>query len=236
MGRFFDNQKVINLRNSYLVNQQTSLISEIPPTSTTKKLLLIDNRIKDIETIINSMNENTYCIVFNYFYDTYDTLLSKIRFLNGSNRYILDNFFYEEPELPVRKDSEGNHCTTCDDFSIDDLVLSHTTLQSEYLAHLNDPTTSLWEFHNDSTSISIQKPIFFQRAKKVETTEVVSNSSSIVPLKHTNILSNVQNTYIDGNDMYVASNSLPSRQITLDIKESSKTISMVSTSMKNLWK
>jgi len=218
---FFETHKGINLRDSYLVNIQTPVIQELNSVSNTKKLLLIDNRIKDIETIINSMNENTYCIVFNYFYDTYDTLLSKIRFLNGSNRYILDNFFYEEPELPVRtiinsmnentycivfnyfydtydtllskirflngsnryildnffyeepelpvrKDSEGNHCTTCDEFSIDDLVLSHATLQSEYLAHQNDPTTSLWEFYNDSTSISIQKPIFFQRAKKVE--------------------------------------------------------------------
>ena len=50
-------------------------------------------------------------------------------------------------------------------------------------------------------------------------------SSSIIPLKHRNILANVQNTYTNGEDMYVASNSLPSRQITLDIKESSKTIS-----------
>jgi len=165
---FFETHKGINLRDSYLVNLQTPVIQELNSVSNTKKLLLIDNRIRDIETIINSMNENTYCIVFNYFYDTYDTLLSKIRFLNGSNRYILDNFFYEEPELPVRKDSEGNHCTTCDEFSIDDLVLSHATLQSEYLAHQNDPTTSLWDFHNDSTSITIQKPIFFQRAKKVE--------------------------------------------------------------------
>jgi len=50
-------------------------------------------------------------------------------------------------------------------------------------------------------------------------------SSSIVPLKHQSILANVQNTYVYENDMYVASNSLPSRQIVLDIKESSKTIS-----------
>jgi hypothetical protein len=50
---FFDNQKGINLINSYLVNQQTSTISEISPISTTKKLLLIDNRVKDIDVIIN---------------------------------------------------------------------------------------------------------------------------------------------------------------------------------------
>jgi len=49
-------------------------------------------------------------------------------------------------------------------------------------------------------------------------------SSSIVPLKYPNILSNVQNTYIYDNTMYIASNSLPSRQINLDVKESSKQI------------
>ena len=29
----------------------------------TKRLLLIDHRIKDKETIINSTNDNTYCLV-----------------------------------------------------------------------------------------------------------------------------------------------------------------------------
>jgi len=48
--------------------------------------------------------------------------------------------------------------------------------------------------------------------------------SSIIPLKYNNILSNVQNTYVYKDDMYVASNSLPSREITLDIKQSSKNI------------
>ena len=50
-------------------------------------------------------------------------------------------------------------------------------------------------------------------------------SSSNIPLKYQNILSNVQNTYAHENDMYVASNSLPPREITLNIKESSKNIS-----------
>ena len=49
-------------------------------------------------------------------------------------------------------------------------------------------------------------------------------SSSAIPLRHQNILANVQNTYAYENDMYVASNSLPARDITLDIKQSSKTI------------
>ena len=50
-------------------------------------------------------------------------------------------------------------------------------------------------------------------------------SSSTIPLKYQNILANVQNTYVHENNMYVASNSLPPREITLNIKESSKTIS-----------
>ena len=46
------------------------------------KLLLIDNRVSDIETIISAVNETTACIVFNYYHDNPETLLSKIRFLN----------------------------------------------------------------------------------------------------------------------------------------------------------
>ena len=158
---FLETNKGTNLRDVYFINQQ--ILEIIPQISLTKKLLLIDNRIKDIELIINSLNDNTYCIVFNYFYDTYETLLSKIRFLSGSNRYILDNFFYQTPELPVRKDSEGNHCTTCEEFSIDDLVLSPATLESEYLNN-----NSVWDFYSDSTNITIQNPVFFQRSTKIE--------------------------------------------------------------------
>jgi len=73
----------------------------------TTKLLLIDHRIKDKETIINSTNDNTYCLVFNYYHDTYETILSKIRFLSGNNKYIDDNFYYEEPLLPTQIDSSG---------------------------------------------------------------------------------------------------------------------------------
>jgi uncharacterized protein YjbI with pentapeptide repeats len=153
---FFETNKGINLIDVYFINQQ--ILEITPQISTTKKLLLIDNRIKDIELIINSMNDNTYCLVFNYFYDTYETLLSKIRFLSGSNRYILDNFFYEEPQLPVRRDSEGNHCTTCEEFSIDDLVLSPTTLESEYLNN-----NSVWNINDNNNKL-----VFFQREKKIE--------------------------------------------------------------------
>ena len=45
------------------------------------QLLLIDNRINDIETIIGSINDTTCCVVFNYYHDTIDTIISKIRFL-----------------------------------------------------------------------------------------------------------------------------------------------------------
>jgi hypothetical protein len=49
-------------------------------------------------------------------------------------------------------------------------------------------------------------------------------SSSLIPLKYSKILANVQNTYSYNDNMYVASNSLPSREITLHIKEASKSI------------
>jgi hypothetical protein len=50
-------------------------------------------------------------------------------------------------------------------------------------------------------------------------------SSTFIPIKYPQVISNVQNTYIsEQNEMYVASNSLPSREITLDIKQSIKNI------------
>lgn len=49
-------------------------------------------------------------------------------------------------------------------------------------------------------------------------------SSSIIPIKFDNVLSDVQNTYIYENDLYIASNSLPSRTINLSIKQASKNI------------
>ena len=64
-----------------------------------RKLLLIDSRVQDTTTIINAANDDTYCLVFNYYQDTTDTLLSKIRFLNDNNRYIEDNFYYFEPKI-----------------------------------------------------------------------------------------------------------------------------------------
>jgi hypothetical protein len=76
------------------------------------KLLLIDSRVPNIETIIGSLNDSTACAVFNYYHDTPETLLSKIRFLNRRNRVILENFCYEVPPVPVITDL--SNCSTCD--------------------------------------------------------------------------------------------------------------------------
>ena len=155
-----------------------------------KKLILIDNRIKDIDVIINSMNDDTYCLVFNYFYDTPATILSKLRFLRGDNRYILDNFYYEPPALPTRMDASGNHCTPCDDFDMDDFQLVPEVLESEYLSYtLDNSGNGVWPFYSLSSDITIQKPVFFQRAKIGETKEMIpygSTEPSVVPLNYKN--------------------------------------------------
>jgi len=49
-------------------------------------------------------------------------------------------------------------------------------------------------------------------------------NSTKVQIKHENVLSDVQNAYSYEDDLYIASNSLPSRDITLDVKKVSKTI------------
>ena len=158
----------------------------VPPAATTaKKLILIDNRIKDIDVIINSMNEDTYCLVFNYFYDTPASILSKLRFLTGNNRYILDNFHYEPPTLPTRMDASGNHCTPCDDFDTNDIQLVPGILENEYLEYTmsgGDASGNggVWPFYSESTNITIQKPVFFQRAKIGETVERVVYPSTEV--------------------------------------------------------
>ena len=123
-----------------------------PSISTTKKLLLIDHLIPDISVIINSINDDTYCLVFNSSNDTYDTILSKLRFLTGSTRYILDNFYYAEP---------GSASDTAP-------VLSPSILQTE----------NNWPFYPESTAISIQKPVFFQREKAGETMTTIPYGST----------------------------------------------------------
>ena len=124
---------------------------------TSKKLILIDSRIEDLSRIIDSMNADTYCLVFNYFHDTPATILSKLRFLTGESRYILDHFHYEPDE------------------NMDDL-LTLAVLQSEYSNDASGGT--VWPFYTESSEITIQKPVFFQRSKTIDAGNVVAYSSS----------------------------------------------------------
>lgn len=197
---FLESHTGVNLKSVYFTeaieNYNGILITTpstgIPPLST-KKLILIDHRIKEINVIINSMNSDTYALVFNYFYDTPATILSKLRFLTGDNRYILDNFYYEPPTLPTRMDASGNHCTPCDDFDINDILLVPDILENEYMEYTmmsgNGSDVSgnggLWPFYSQSTSITITKPVFFQRAKMGQTHAIVTEdepTTSIGPV------------------------------------------------------
>ena len=181
---FLETHTGVNLKSIYFtesIENYNGLLYTAPATTTssgsvTKKLILIDNRIRDIDVIINSMNEDTYCLVFNYFYDTPASILSKLRFLSGANRYILDNFYYEPPSLPTRMDASGNHCTPCDDFDINDIQLVPGMLQNEYLEYTMsaaDISGGVWPFYSESTNITINKPVFFQRAKIGDTEQTV---------------------------------------------------------------
>ena len=126
-------------------------------TSTTSyyKLLLIDSRISDISGIVNATNERTCCLVFNYFHDTHDTILSKLRFLNSTNRIMYDNFYYEEPPIPTQMDGSNNHCTPCDGFSMSDIVLLPDTVRADYLFTSSTPSAS-----------STSPVVFFQRPRE----------------------------------------------------------------------
>jgi hypothetical protein len=186
---FLESHTGVNLKSTYFtdaIENYNGLLytaPSAPSTTPTKKLILIDSRIKDIDVIISAMNDETYCLVFNYFYDTPASILSKLRFLNSDNRYILDHFHYETPELPTQIDASGNHCSPCDDFDITEIQLLPGTLQNEYLEYTRSDTATaaaaaaaadasgnggVWPFYSESTNITINKPVFFQRAKLVE--------------------------------------------------------------------
>ena len=157
---FLESHTGVNLKSLYFtdaIDSYNGLLVDSsntagPSINTTKKLLLIDHLIPEIGVIINSINADTYCLVFNSSYDTYDTILSKIRFLSGSNRYILDNFYY---------DASGSVSDT-------EPVLSPSILQTE----------NNWPFYPESTAISVQSPVFFQRAKPGETMETIPYGST----------------------------------------------------------
>ena len=131
------------------------------------KLILIDHRVNDIEGLINSTNDDTYCLVFNYFYDTYATILSKLRFLSGTNTYILDRFYYEEPTPPTQMDASGNHCTPCDGFDALAFELIPETLYAEHLEFMLPTTasaTTAWPFYAEGSTVK-KSPVFFQRPR-----------------------------------------------------------------------
>lgn len=118
----------------------------------TRHLLLIDERLNDIDTIIRSINRNTYCMVFNSARDTMESILSKVRFLNDKNRVMLYKFYSSESELTeaiptqislVSTSTSTVHCTPCDDFDMStirllpsdvysDLLIPETEHQTEY--------------------------------------------------------------------------------------------------------
>ena len=191
---FLESHTGVNLKSMYFtdaIESYNGLLYTAPHSSAsvpTKKLVLIDHRIKDIDVIINAMNDDTYCLVFNYFYDTPASILSKLRFLNSENRYILDHFHYETPEIPKQIDASGTDCAPCDDFDITTIQLLPGTLQNEYLeyttsaAAANDASGNggVWPFHSESINITINKPVFFQRSKIGETAERVVYPSTEV--------------------------------------------------------
>lgn len=120
--------------------------------TSTMRLLLIDSRITDISGIVNATNEGTCCLVFNYYHDTHDTIISKLRFLNPKNRIIYDNFYYEEPQFPTQMDASNNHCTPCDGLEMSDIVLLPDTVRAQFLFSRND-------------EIAVTTPlVFFQRS------------------------------------------------------------------------
>ena len=166
---FLESHTGVNLKSTYFTDAIESyngiLVSSVneddDENSTTtaaaaKKLILIDHTIPDIHVIINAMNDDTYCLVFNTQYDTEDTILSKLRFLSGTNRYILDAFHYADAANVANA-----------------AVLTPVQLQSE----------TTWQFYPDSTpTISFIQPVFFQRAvPKTTTTTTTTTSEPDVP-------------------------------------------------------
>ena len=137
------------------------------------QLLLIDNRINDIETIIGSINDTTCCVVFNYYHDTIDTIISKIRFLNRRNRVIRDNFYYEVPPVPVITDL--SNCLLCDEHGVPKQYLSASDIAERALGHAvsylnhsnNDVPPTPWTVpSNEGVPVSV----FFQRNDTVSIT------------------------------------------------------------------
>jgi uncharacterized protein YjbI with pentapeptide repeats len=157
---FLESHTGVNLKSVYFTDaiesyngilvSTTGDSSGVPWSSTAKKLILIDHTIPDIHVIINAMNDDTYALVFNTQYDTEDTILSKLRFLSGTNRYILDSFYY------------GDTAETA--------VLTPAQLRTE----------TNWQFYPDSTpTIKVIQPVFFQRAIPNATTTTTTSEPDV---------------------------------------------------------
>ncbi len=111
----------------------------------TRHLLLIDEGLNDIDTIIRSINKNTYCMVFNSERDTMESILSKARFLNDKNRVMLYRFYSSESEvnenIPTQISLNTDpsistttvHCTPCDNFDMSTIRLLPSDVYSDLL-------------------------------------------------------------------------------------------------------
>jgi hypothetical protein len=155
-------------------------------------LLLIDSRIKDIELIISSVNESTACVVFNYYHDTKETLLSKIKFINRRNRVIRDFFFYEEPPALSVTDISSCHTIDASGNTKQYMSLSDIALQvEEYNVHIKPALTGS-EADSMSSSMPLPTPwmlssvesarvipVFFQRIRPVM--DPVSGTTVLYP-------------------------------------------------------
>jgi uncharacterized protein YjbI with pentapeptide repeats len=137
-------------------------------TTGTRHLLLIDERLNDIDTIIRSINRNTYCMVFNSTRDTMESILSKVRFLNDKNRVMLYKFYSCESEIietiPTQMSLDTNtstsintvHCTPCDGFDMSTIRLVPSDVYSDLLIPESEPDL------NHQTESSYPR-VFFQR-------------------------------------------------------------------------
>jgi uncharacterized protein YjbI with pentapeptide repeats len=208
-------------------------------TIVNRKLLLIDSRVQDTTTIINAANDDTYCLVFNYYQDTTDTLLSKIRFLNDNNRYIEDNFYYFEPKIKkcngsivlanlseVNTDPDpapSDSCVSCTEEEINNIQLVPSTLYAEHLSFtLNGPSTNIVTSNSSTNDISfnlttawpyyetkIHKPVFFQRSTIIP---INTDASSNPDISGSNMNTDASST-ADMPDSNANANIYPNRDI-----------------------
>jgi uncharacterized protein YjbI with pentapeptide repeats len=136
------------------------------------RLLLIDQAINDIDKIINSVNDDTCCLVFNSNQDTIETILFKIKFLNSNNRVINNQFLYTQSDLEEKiptqikyqtdsstHEQNVEHCRPCDNF---DMTTVHVKPENVYTALINESMMIRSTPNTSKTAYSIPS-VFFQR-------------------------------------------------------------------------